>query len=70
MIDFLKIKLNPLILGRGIKLVGSSKKKILTELVDIKSYNEALQIINYRVNYQETDNFKVPLKGYKNISPA
>jgi hypothetical protein len=52
MIDFLKIKLNPLILGRGIKRFGSSKKKILTELVAIKSYNEALQIINYRVNYQ------------------
>ncbi|HET6722322.1 MAG TPA: dihydrofolate reductase family protein [Chitinophagaceae bacterium] len=52
MIDFLKIKLNPLILGSGIKLFGSSKKKISTELVDIKSYNQGLQIINYRLNYK------------------
>ena len=51
LIDFLKIKLNPLILGTGIKLFGSSQKKILTELVDIKSYDKGLQIINYRINY-------------------
>ena len=52
MIDFLKIKLNPLILGSGIKLFGSSKKRMLTELVDVKSYNTGLQIINYRLTYQ------------------
>ncbi len=52
MIDFLKIKLNPLILGSGIKLFGSSKKRMLTELVGIKSYDKGLQIINYRLNYK------------------
>jgi len=52
MIDFLKIKLNPLILGSGIKPFGSSKKRILTELVEIKSYDKGLQIINYRLNYK------------------
>ena len=51
MIDFLKIKLNPLILGNGIKLFGSSKRRILTELVEINSYDKGLQIINYRLSY-------------------
>jgi dihydrofolate reductase len=51
MIDFLKIKLNPFILGSGVKLFGNSKRKILTELVEINSYDKGLQIINYRLKY-------------------
>jgi len=51
MIDFLKVKLNPLILGDGTKLFGSSKKKSLVEPVDINSYDKDLQIINFRLKY-------------------
>ena len=51
MIDFLKIKLNPLILGSGVKLFGNSKRKILAELVDMNSYDKGLQIVNYRLKY-------------------
>jgi dihydrofolate reductase len=52
-IDFLKIKLNPLILGDGIKLFGNSKKKIHTEVIDIDSYDNGLQIINYKIKYNK-----------------
>lgn len=53
LIDFLKIKLNPVILGDGIKLFGNSKRKIHTELIDINSFGNELQIINYKIKYNK-----------------
>lgn len=52
MIEFLKIKLNPLILGNGTKLFGHSQKKVLTERVSVNSYDKGLQIISYKLIYQ------------------
>jgi hypothetical protein len=52
MIDFLKIKLNPLILGDGIKLFGKSKKKIIASVTGVNSFEDGLQIINYKLNYK------------------
>lgn len=51
LIDVLKIKLNPLVLGDGIKLFGNSKKKIVTGLENINHYDKGLQIISYRIKY-------------------
>jgi dihydrofolate reductase len=50
-IDNLKLKLNPLILGTGVRLFGNSKKRIATELTDTKEYENGLQIMSYRISY-------------------
>lgn len=50
-IDFLKVKLNPLILGQGIKLFGDSEKGFKTELIDTTTYDNGLQIMTYRIIY-------------------
>ena len=50
-IDILKLKLNPLILGEGIRLFGSSRKDFLLKLVDSTVYEEGLQIITYGIQY-------------------
>ncbi|GHB62260.1 dihydrofolate reductase family protein [Persicitalea jodogahamensis] len=50
-IDVLKIKLNPLILGKGVRLFGDSEQNLKTELVDSKTYEGGLQIITYRILY-------------------
>ncbi len=51
LIDYLKIKLNPLILGSGIRLFGGTKKEVITELMDSKSYDKGLQMLSYRIKY-------------------
>lgn len=51
LIDYLKIKLNPLILGAGIRLFGNTKKEVVVELVDSKIYDKGLQILNYQIQY-------------------
>ena len=50
-ITILKLKLNPLVLGDGIKLFGKSKRKFTTTLLDTALYDNGLQIMTYRVNY-------------------
>ena len=50
-IDRLKIKLNPLILGNGVRLFGSSTKELKTELISNQVYDKGLQIIEYRIIY-------------------
>jgi dihydrofolate reductase len=53
-IDMLKIKLNPLILGRGVRLfegeapLGSG---VRMELIDSELYDHGLQIMSYRLHY-------------------
>lgn len=51
LIDVLKIKLNPLILGDGIRLFGDSKKQYQLTLVDKQSFEEGLQILTYKIIY-------------------
>ncbi|MBR9777952.1 MAG: dihydrofolate reductase [Cytophagales bacterium] len=46
-IDQLKIKLNPIVLGKGTKLFGSSTSNANWELIDNESYAEGLQILTY-----------------------
>lgn len=50
-IDILKIKLNPLILGSGIKLFGSSTKKYQLTLLESEKYEDHLHIITYQIHY-------------------
>ncbi|MDT7828219.1 dihydrofolate reductase family protein [Pricia sp. S334] len=51
MIDVLKIKLNPLILGDGITMFGASKNTGQLELRESKMYNDGLTINTYGVSY-------------------
>ncbi len=51
LIDELKIKLNPLILGSGIRLFGASRKQFKMRLIDSKTFTYGLQIINYQIEY-------------------
>ncbi|MDW3196907.1 MAG: dihydrofolate reductase family protein [Cytophagales bacterium] len=47
LIDQLKVKLNPIILGGGTRLFGNAKTKMKWELVDHSSFEEGLQILTY-----------------------
>ncbi len=51
LIDISKIKLNPIILGQGIRLFGSSKKDFKAELVDSQMYEKGLQIMTFNIRY-------------------
>ena len=51
LIDVLKIKLNPLILGQGVRLFGPSTKQIKPELIDHQQFDHGLQIITYNLIY-------------------
>lgn len=46
-IDQLKLKLNPIVLGKGTKLFGNSSSNSNWELVDKASFPEGLQILTY-----------------------
>ncbi|WP_209405720.1 dihydrofolate reductase family protein [Pseudozobellia sp. WGM2] len=51
LIDKLKIKLNPLILGNGIRLFGTSQKAYRLNRTESKTYNDGLTTITYEVLY-------------------
>ncbi len=51
MIDVLKIKLNPLILGNGIPLFGKSKKSFQLSLTESGTYDDGLTINTYKILY-------------------
>ena len=50
-IDVLKLKINPLILGKGVKLFGESKKSYQLELTESTTYKEGLLINSYTIKY-------------------
>ncbi|MCG8698891.1 MAG: dihydrofolate reductase family protein [Bacteroidales bacterium] len=47
LIDQLKLKLNPVVLGSGTKLFGSSMASEKWELTNIESFSDGLQILTY-----------------------
>ncbi len=49
LIDYLKIKLNPIVLGRGIRIFGDSEKKFKLELIDTNKYDGGLQIMTFKI---------------------
>ncbi len=50
-IDILKLKLNPLILGQGVRLFGQSIKKRKLQLIETEDYENGLQIMTYKIEY-------------------
>ena len=53
LIDHLKIKLNPVLLGSGIGLFGEGGSQCQLELIEGKTYSEGLQIITYAIVYSK-----------------
>lgn len=53
LIDELRIKLYPLIFGRGIGLFGNSTKAVDLELLDTKVYKTGALLLTYQLNYPE-----------------
>jgi len=51
LIDILKVKLNPLILGEGVKMFDGISKQTQLELVEQQTFENGLQIITYNINY-------------------
>ncbi len=49
MIDQLKLKLNPIILGEGVPLFGGSKTKASFNLIEQEVFEEGLQILTYNL---------------------
>ena len=49
MIDILKVKLNPLILGDGTRVFGNSTRKLNLDLTDTVRFDHGLQIMTYQV---------------------
>ena len=47
LIDQLKLKLNPIILGNGIRLFGSSNAKAKWKLIETETFDEGLKILTY-----------------------
>lgn len=47
-IDILKIKLNPIVLGSGVRLFGNSINGFKFQLVDSSKYENGLQIMTYK----------------------
>lgn len=50
-IDLLKIKLNPFIMGSGIRIFGDSQKRYRTKLMDSTCYDQGLQIMTFSIQY-------------------
>lgn len=50
-IDILKIKLNPVLLGKGIPMFENLERQYKTELLEHKLYSKGLQIISYKLIY-------------------
>ena len=50
-IDVLKIKLNPFIMGSGIRIFGDVKKRCRTRLMDSTCYDQGLQIMTFSIQY-------------------
>jgi dihydrofolate reductase len=53
-IDTLKLKLNPLILGQGVKLFGTSVGKYKLRLIDTENF-DGLQIMSYQIEYERNE---------------
>ncbi len=49
LIDQLKIKLNPIVIGEGIPLFGASTKSFVTELIHKESFEGGIQFLTYNL---------------------
>ena len=51
LVDVLKVKLNPLVLGQGVRLFGNSLKTCRLSLSEHQGYDGGLQILTYQIDY-------------------
>ncbi|WP_405520847.1 dihydrofolate reductase family protein [Spirosoma sp. KNUC1025] len=51
LIDELVVKLNPVVLGEGIRLFGSSQTKVGLIRTDNKPYENGLVLLTYQIQY-------------------
>ncbi|GAB3274954.1 dihydrofolate reductase family protein [Larkinella harenae] len=51
LIDELVVKLNPVVLGEGVRLFGSSQTQVGLERIDAKPYDNGLLLVRYRIRY-------------------
>jgi dihydrofolate reductase len=51
LIDFLKIKVNPIVLTQGTRLFGESIKPVNLETREAKSFDNGLQLLSYKIRY-------------------
>jgi dihydrofolate reductase len=51
LVDQLVIKLNPVLLGRGIRLFGASRRPVGLELVDGRTYDNGVSLLRYDLSY-------------------
>jgi dihydrofolate reductase len=50
-IDILKVKINPLIIGSGVRLFGDSKKQYKLDMLVTETYDHGLLINTYKIIY-------------------
>ena len=49
LIDILKVKLNPIVLGEGVNLFGNSSFQSQWDLIEHESFKEGIQILTYKL---------------------
>ncbi len=49
LIDQLKLKLNPILLGDGVRLFGNSKTSLIGKLIEKESFDSGLQFLTYNI---------------------
>ena len=49
LIDQLKLKLNPIVLGNGVPLFGNSKTSLAGNLIEKESFDSGLEILTYEL---------------------
>ncbi len=49
LIDQLKLKLNPIVLGEGVRLFGDSKTAFMGELIKNESFDGGLQFLTFNL---------------------
>lgn len=63
LIDLLKLKLNPIILGDGIPLFGNSKSSLVGHLIEKESFDDGLEILTYDLKKTLASNCPAHLKS-------
>lgn len=51
LIDIIKVKFNPVIIGKGVKLFENLEDRINLNLIKSEHYRDGLQVLSYEVNY-------------------
>lgn len=52
-VDRLVVKLNPILLGSGIRAFGESRRRVAMRLIDSEAYGDGLHLLRYDLDYGE-----------------